>query len=227
MSTIDDLAQLFKDSEATEDERYILLNEFDDHEFEKDFSPEAKQILSSMRERATTVQSRANPNHDKELRFLGFSKVDRHVDRNIDYCKECAMNTDPRNVPVHPGCKCDAVTDAVEMGVADSEEHPFLNVITRDQANFQDSVFIDLVLPDAIQIDGSTVAILDPEDMRFGDMTRWLEQLGTGLEQAQYVVVAIDEGQEQLDEITDVAELATDLSDRKIWLAIAKAVTPL
>lgn len=153
-----------------------------------------------------------------------FSTVDRIIERSTDFCQLCAANTDPRKVPVHPGCNCDVNTMSVETGVADPE-HPFLQGIKREDANFQvGDAFIDLILPDELQLDAGTVAILDPNDMRFGDVSRWLEQLGTVLDKAEYVVVAVDEGQEQLEEITTATELATDLADRKIWLAIGKGV---
>lgn len=156
----------------------------------------------------------------------GLSSVDRSVDRQTDYCKQCAANTDPANVPVHPGCNCDVRTDAVQIGVADPE-HPFVKgpVLRSESTVFED--LLEIALPDGVQLDSSSIAILDPEDARYGDILRWLEQIQSTLETADYVVIAIDtaeQTQELIEEIGTAAELSSDVLDKRLWLAIGKGV---
>jgi hypothetical protein len=156
----------------------------------------------------------------------GLSSVDRSVDRQIDYCKLCAENTDPANVPVHPGCNCDVRTDAVETGVADPE-HPFVKgpLLRSESTPFED--ILELVIPDGVELDPASIAILDPENMRYGDVLRWLEQIQAGLDRVDYVVMAVDTSediQDTLDTIGTAAELSSDALSRKLWLAIGKGV---
>lgn len=153
----------------------------------------------------------------------GLSTVDRVLDRQTDYCKQCAENIDPYNVPVHPGCNCDVKTLAVEMGVA-PPDHRLLAPIMRDQKGVSFEDMLSLTLPDGVVLDSSSVAIFEPGDMRYGDLLRWLEQAQSLLDNANYVAIAVDEGQDLLAELGGDLEFAADTLGRKFWVAVAKEV---
>lgn len=104
-----------------------------------------------------------------------FNQVDRSVTKQAKACKKCAANFDPKNVPVHPGCGCDIVTDAVALGMDPME---FEGV----QSEFSDA---------AVQAIGDVPsALMQPElaarfhasDFRFGDLTTWLVSLADDLD---------------------------------------------
>jgi hypothetical protein len=167
-----------------------------------------------------------------ESRAIRVSTVDRSVRLGTDSCEACRTNTDPKRIPIHPNCTCNIATDGVETGVVDAD-HPFFSTM---RTAAEDILMIgeDVTLPDGIQLDPASTAILDMENLRFGDLARWLEQTQPYIDAgAQYVSIVIDEDTgEAAEEVVSVIEevaagtqgVAEGLQNRKMWLSIAKAV---
>jgi hypothetical protein len=192
---------------------------------------------------------RANPNHvdlltklkngeneirSDESRASRTSKVERRIVKKQTICERCRLNEDPNNVPVHPHCDCDVVTDSLESGVADPESRFFSQL---SPANIAMEIIAGeggVELPAAVQLNSDTVAILDGETARFADLARWMEQMQPYLDQgAQYLSIVVDDDtdeavQQTAETIQSVAEGTTDLSEaiksRKLWFALAKSV---
>jgi hypothetical protein len=166
-----------------------------------------------------------------ESRATSLSTVERRIIKDSDQCPLCVNNNDPRKVPVHPNCHCDVITDSVEMGVADPASRLFspFNQELIDIVIGEDGA----ILPESIQLEPGSVAVFDPENVRWADLMRWLEQVQPYLEQANmYVSIVIDEdaeeAAEQVEQVIDL--LATDveagleaLQTKKFWFAMAKA----
>jgi hypothetical protein len=144
----------------------------------------------------------------------------------------CVANNDPKNVPVHPNCHCDVVTDSVETGMVESGSR--LLDVFRTADGLLDIEVVNGELPEAIQLNGETVAVFDATSVRFGDLARWLEQMEPYLNAAdQYLAIVVDddtsEALQQAEEtLSAIAanpeEIADALKNKKLWLAITKAV---
>jgi hypothetical protein len=171
---------------------------------------------------------------DDESRASRTSKVERRIVKKQTICERCRLNEDPNNVPVHPHCDCDVVTDSLESGVADPESRFFSQL---SPANIAMEIIAGeggVELPAAVQLNSDTVAILDGETARFADLARWMEQMQPYLDQgAQYLSIVVDDDtdeavQQTAETIQSVAEGTTDLSEaiksRKLWFALAKSV---
>lgn len=171
-------------------------------------------------------------NSDSESRASRLSTVERRIIKDSDQCPQCVANNDPHNVPVHPNCHCDVVTDAVETGVAEPSSR-LLDVL-HSADGFMEIVGVDTEMPTAIQMNPETVAVFDSENVRFGDLARWLEQVQPYLEASnQYVSIVVDDDtdealQEIEDTISEIAEdpelLAQAIRSKKLWFGIAQAV---
>lgn len=168
-----------------------------------------------------------------ESRAIQLSSVERSIIKDSDQCPQCVANNDPRKVPVHPNCHCNVVTDGVETGVVDGSSR-LLDVL-RTVDGFVDLNMIgDADLPPAIQLDPSTVAVFDPEDVRFGDLAKWLEQIQPYLTATdQYIAIVVDDDSEEAltlieETISAIAEnpeqLAEAIRNKKLWFGIAQAV---
>lgn len=104
-----------------------------------------------------------------------FNRVDRSVTKGATACTKCAVNTDPKNVPIHPGCHCDIKTDAVALGMDPDE---FAGV----QSQFSDAVAQAIGDVPGATMQPELAARFDGGDFRFGDLTTWLGGLAaTGL----------------------------------------------
>lgn len=164
-------------------------------------------------------------NLDPEFRdmqeYRTLSTVERDVVKHERLCKLCEANNDPANVPVHPGCHCDIRTLEVQTGVADPS-HPLLSIVSRESGNLEGAAGV--VLPDGVLLDPASVAILNPDEMRYEDLLVWLDQMQNLLEKADYVAMAIDDGQETIEQVGAALEASADVLSRRTWLAIAKAV---
>ncbi len=172
--------------------------------------------------------------NDAESRSVRASTITRTIHKKATICERCRLNDDPRKVPVHPHCDCDVVTDGVETGVVDND-HPLFRALSTAT---EDMLFVgadaDTVIPPGILLDPASTAILDAEDMRFGDIARWLESVQPYIEQgAQYVSIVVDDDTNEaaqnvadtLDQVASGAEDVTEaIKSRKLWLSIAKAV---
>lgn len=156
---------------------------------------------------------------DHESRDL--STVDRVVVKHEKLCNQCLANDDPANVPVHPGCQCDVRTDNVELAVGESD-HPLMQAIMQEGNDFK--MMADVVSPDGVKLDPRSIAVIDAEELRYGDMTKWLEQAQGLLNQADYVAVAIDEGHQQIQELSAGVEITEAALRKRIWIATAKAL---
>jgi hypothetical protein len=192
---------------------------------------------------ALAEEDRANPYHDKamdntnqrsEPRASRVSKVERRIIKKQNICERCRLNEDPNNVPVHPNCDCDVVTDSLESGVADPESRFFKELTFDNIAMEIVSAEGGIDLPSAIRLDPDTAAILDGENVRFADLARWLEQMQPYMDAgAQYVSIVVDDDtpeavQQTTETLQSIAEGSTDFSEaiksRKLWFALAKAV---
>jgi hypothetical protein len=168
-----------------------------------------------------------------ETRAVRLSTLNRQIIKDSDKCPQCVANNDPRNVPVHPNCHCDVVTDEVETGVVDSGSR-LLDVLRTGQDLLQLEAIGANELPAAVQLNPETVAVFDPEDVRFADLARWLEQMQPYLDASeQYVAIVVDEDSgEALEEIEgtleaiaqDPEQIAQALRNKKLWFAIGQAV---
>lgn len=171
-------------------------------------------------------------NGGTESRALRVSTVNRQIIKDSDKCPQCVANNDPRNVPVHPNCHCSIVTDEVETGVVDPSSR-LLDVLRAGQELVELEV-VNGELPAAIQLNPETIAVFDPEDVRFGDLARWLEQVQPYLDNADtYLSIVVDDdSDEALSQISDTVEaisenpelLAEALRSKKLWFSIAQAV---
>jgi hypothetical protein len=167
-----------------------------------------------------------------EKRGISLSTVERSIIKDSDKCKLCVANNDPRKVPIHPNCHCDVITDSVQTGTVDRSSK--LLDILQVGDEFEIELAGDEPLPTAIQLNPETVAVFDPNDVRFSDLARWLEQMDTLLQGAnQYVSIVVDEDtDEALAEVEealaiiaeDPTELAEQLRNKKLWFAISQAV---
>jgi len=168
---------------------------------------------------------------DKESRASNLSKVERRIVKDSIHCKECQENNDPNNVPVHPHCQCNVITDSVEAGVADHTNRMF-QPLTPDSIAME--IFGDIPLPDGIQLDPATTAVIDGNTARFADLARWLEQMEPYLQQgANYLSIVVDDDtdeavqqvEETINEISeDIENLPEALRSRKLWFSLAKSV---
>jgi hypothetical protein len=166
-----------------------------------------------------------------ESRAFSLSTLERRIIKDSDQCPQCVANNDPKNVPVHPNCHCNVVTDSVETGVVEPGNR-LLDVLTAATRNLEIEG-VDVLSDNGIQLVPDTVAVFDAEDVRWADLARWLEQVQPYLENANtYVSIIVDEdteeAAEQVEEVIDM--LASDvetgleaLQTRKFWFAIAKA----
>lgn len=170
----------------------------------------------------------------KESRAARLSTLNRAIIKDSDKCPLCVANNDPRKVPVHPNCHCDVVTNEVETGVADNSSR-LLDVIRAADGFIDiDVIGADAEVPAAIQLNPETVAVFDPENVRFADLARWLEQMQPYLEASdQYVSIVVDDDtdealtqiEETLSQIAENPEqLAEAIRNKKLWFGIAQAV---
>lgn len=198
------------------------------------FGKEGVNSFEDLPDDIRQLLDRPLPNYRKpngETRASRLSTVERRIIKDSDQCPLCVANNDPKKVPVHPNCHCDVLTDSVEIGVADPESRLLQLLRNTD-------IPMDLIgegeLPAAIQVNPATVAINDIEDVRFADLTRWLEQIQPYLEQTgQYITMVIDEDTEEaVAQIEELAALAAEDSQQiieglrtgKLWFSIAQAV---
>lgn len=166
--------------------------------------------------------------NQSESRAARQSTVNRQIIKRPNICQQCRMNNDPNNVPVHPNCDCDVITDSIETGVADPESR-FLSKLSRDTLE----IIGDLEAA-SIQLDPGSIAILDGDTARFADFARWLETVQPYLDAGgQYVSIVVDDDsdeavqniQETVEAVTEDSEdLVEALKNRKLWFSIAKAV---
>lgn len=170
-------------------------------------------------------------NATEESRASQVSTVERRIVKSPNICKQCRDNNDPNNVPVHPHCDCNVITDSITTNVADSKSK-FLDVLKSDGPI--DISVLNGELPQGIQLDATTVAIMNGEEVRWADFTRWLEQMQPFLEAGnQYVSIVVDDDSDealaQIQETVDIIaedsdQLVEALKRKKLWFALAKAV---
>lgn len=186
----------------------------------EDFPDDVKQILAKLLS-STSKQSRASQ----------LSTVERRIIKSNNICERCRLNNDPNNVPVHPNCDCNVVTDSITTGVANPASR-FLESLTRDSIDIE---VVNGELESAgIQLEPGSVAIMDVENVRFGDLARWLESVQPYLDAgANYVSIVIDDDteeaiaqvQEAVEAIAEDSEQIIEaIQNRKLWFSIAKAV---
>lgn len=212
-SYMDDIERLYAKEEAA----FIPNDELDPHGLDSDFNMFHVDLFME-------------PNDPNESRASRLSTVERTIVKDSIHCKECQANNDPNKVPVHPNCQCNVITDSIESGVADPT-HRLFNVLNPNTVDMITPDGVDI--PAAIQLDPATTAILDPENARWADLMRWLEQMQPYLEQANlYVSIVVDDDtDEALAEVEEVIDLlASDieagleaLKTGKFWFSIAKA----
>ena len=109
-------------------------------------------------------------------RSLKPSTVDRSVTRGGKACSECVFNTNPQNVPVHPGCRCNINTDNVSVGITPED----MLVLRLLYSGAEIKAIGDLTASMILQPE--TAAVFPLDDFRFGDMAAWLAAVApTGL----------------------------------------------
>lgn len=207
---------------------------------ERDRINEATADVDSMDELPADIKAlleRPLPDYRKpggsERRASRLSTVERRIIKDSDKCPQCVANNDPRNVPVHPNCHCDVITDSIEAGVADNENR-FFDALSLDMEDIEIIVNGDWPEGAALQLDPATAAILDSENARWADLERWLTQMQPYLESGErYLSIVVDddtdealaEAEEALATIAEDSEqLVEALTSRKLWFAIGQAV---
>lgn len=178
----------------------------------------------------TVMGGFAEVRDSSDVESRSVSTLERRIIKSPKICKQCQLNDDPNNVPVHPNCDCNVITDSITTNVADPQSR-FLNVLKPD--NIDISV-LNGELPQGIQLNPTTVAIVNGDEVRWADFARWLEQMQPYLEAGdQYLSIVVDDDTDdaidQLQELSDAAaegteELAQALHNRKLWFSLAKAV---
>lgn len=168
-----------------------------------------------------------------ETRAIRLSNVDRTIIKDSDKCLACVANNDPRNVPVHPNCHCDVVTENIETGVVENTSS-LLDVLRAADGLVDFEMMGDSDIPEAIQLNPQTAAVFDPENVRFADLAKWLEQIQPYLENADtYISIVVDEDSEEaLTQISetlsaiaeDPEQIAEAIRNKKLWFAIGQAV---
>jgi hypothetical protein len=217
------IGQILGSGPITMDDRTKVLDAMGEADSIQEMPADVQQILSKMQSNAMARS---------ESRAIPLSKVERSIIKDSDKCPLCVANNDPKNVPVHPNCHCDVVTDSVETGMVESGSR--LLDVFRTADGLLDIEVVNGELPEAIQLNGETVAVFDATSVRFGDLARWLEQMEPYLNAAdQYLAIVVDddtsEALQQAEEtLSAIAanpeEIADALKNKKLWLAITKAV---
>lgn len=180
-----------------------------------------------------STEARFNKAHEEvtpESRAV--SQVTRTVHYGIDSCEVCRSNTDPRAVPLHPHCTCNVATEDVQTGQTSSNHPNFRVMHTADET----TVYLgESDLPAAIVMDPATTGVLEIDDLRFGDLARWLEQIEPYLSGADLMVTILEEADvsdQDISEVTDALaegaeEAAESISNKRIWFGISKVVAGL
>lgn len=186
---------------------------------------EIKLLAAAGREDALKLYK--NKNQQAESRSL--STVERRIIKSPKICNLCRDNNDPNNVPVHPNCDCSVVTDSISTGVAEAKSR-FLNTLQAKAIE----IISDGEIPSAIQLNSDTVSIMDSNEVRWGDLARWLEQIQPYLEAGdQYISIIVDDDSEeaiaQVEEAISVIAEDTEqfteaVLNKKLWFSLAKAV---
>lgn len=154
------------------------------------------------------------------------SVVTRTVHRGVDSCLLCRNNTDPKAVPLHPHCTCNITTDDVQLGQLPRDNRNFQVISTADE----EIVFLsESDLPAAIVLDPATTGAIAIEELRYGDLARWLEQVGPTLSGADQLISIISEFDENEEDLADVSESIVEgaediVENRRVWFGIAKVV---
>lgn len=137
-------------------------------------------------------------------RKMPWSKVERSVVKDNDYCKLCAINNDPANVPVHPHCQCQVRTDGIESGMSDDLIPDLVKRFTTDPVDIitldGDTTEYDFLIPNA-----STVSVIEFKNFRFGDLAKWAEEHEELVSQAAQAITIMSDN-ESLIEGTEQAE---------------------
>lgn len=107
----------------------------------------------------------------RSLRSLEPSGLERSVEVHPGACQACEDNSDPENVPVHPGCHCDILTDSVDTGVDPGDMADLAD-------QFGDSEVVPVgvdSMPDEVEFLCETASVFDASGFRFGDLMAWSE----------------------------------------------------
>lgn len=155
-----------------------------------------------------------------ETRAGLMSTVERKVHLIGASCKRCAANTDPYKVPVHPGCNCDVVTESVDVGV--DPEH--LRVL-------EDWISRNLPVDQHVRMIPGTTSVLPMDDLRFGDLAKWLEMAGGFLDTAEVITIITDDD-ESLQAALEAAVVGgtitpapdSGIARRRLWLGLGSVV---
>jgi hypothetical protein len=221
----------------SEEDRNKIIDAMYDAETYDDLPEDIKSLLDSIKNQP--IPDYYGPgfrktNSRSESRASRNSTVERRIVKQANICERCRLNNDPNNVPVHPNCDCDVITDSIESGVADPQSRFFNPLTARQIAMEMVSAEEGIELPAGIQLNPDTVSILEGENVRFADLARWLEQMQPYLEEgAQYLSIVVDDDtDEAVQQVSDTLEnVASGLEDipealrhKKLWFALAKAV---
>lgn len=211
----------------TLDERDIIIQALQIAEEWEDLPDEVIELLDRLQNPALALLPTKS-----ESRALRLSSLNRQIIKDSDKCPLCVANNDPKKVPVHPNCHCNVVTDSVETGVVGSDSR-LLDVL-RTVDGFVEVEVVNGELPAAVQLNPETVAVFDPNDVRFADLARWLEQMQPYLEASdQYLAIVVDDdSDEALAEVEETLALIAEnpdevlqaLQNKKLWFAIGQAV---
>lgn len=220
------IGQVLGSVSVTWDERNKINDAMGEADSIEEMPEDVQQIIARLQSGQTSQRS--------ESRASRNSTVERRIVKQANICERCRLNNDPNNVPVHPNCDCDVITDSIESGVADPQSRFFNPLTARQIAMEMVSAEEGIELPAGIQLNPDTVSILEGENVRFADLARWLEQMQPYLEEgAQYLSIVVDDDtDEAVQQVSDTLEsVASGLEDipealrhKKLWFALAKAV---
>lgn len=112
-----------------------------------------------------------------EQRAIAPTKVERERALVGDTCSDCVNNTDPANVPLHPGCDCDIVTREVEVGTADATA--IIDAVLRHNVGSVIQVGEPPLPNENVRLDERTLAAIPLKEFRYSDLVKWFERVDT------------------------------------------------
>lgn len=205
----------------------VLGGVFVDERSEEDRAFE--QALYELRQRQWVSKS--------ATRKFPLTQVTRKVQLDPTPCKECQANSDPNNVPVHPGCKCSVITtDLNRPSEQPSKEDMRLLAETLSRVDSLDpgKVRPDFVLEGSLVPQPDTVTAIDR--FRFADLLAFVSEHEDRLNQAGQLVGMLfdnedlsedtESGTANLVFINDLLEAGASESENSFVPNITHALKP-
>ncbi len=140
-----------------------------------------------------------------EYRTIPFSETKRVVQWDPKPCPQCRANTDPNNVPVHPGCKCTILTDEIispETQPSNDDLRDLIDALVNADIISPDAIRAGTELPVTLEINAQTLAAFD-DSFRFSDFLKYVADHEDLLTNANQVLSVIIDENDQVTEQTE------------------------